>query len=77
MSDVRNEIFKKLLKLGRNIKHTHISELASNNHLEKCVIKSDLLDFDYSKQRINDDALDYLLNCGPGIPPFAAEVTNE
>lgn len=61
MSDVRKEIFNKLLMFGRNIKHTHFSELASNNHLEKSVIKSDLLNFDYSKQRINDDALDYLL----------------
>ena len=67
MSDVRKEIFKKLLMLGRNIKHTHISELASNNHLEKCVIKSDLLNFDYSKQRINDDALDYLLQIPDSI----------
>ena len=61
MSDIRKEILKKLLMLGRNIKHTHVSELASNNHLEKFVIKRDLLNFDYSKQRINDDVLDYLL----------------
>ena len=61
MSDIRKQIFNKLSMLGKSIKHTHLSELVINNDIEKSVIKSDLLNFDYSKQRINDDAMDYLL----------------
>ena len=42
--------------------NTHISELQNQKALEKRVIRTDLLDFDYSKQRINDKAIDYLLD---------------
>lgn len=66
MIDIRKQIFNKLSMLGRNLKHTHISDLIVNNDNEKRVIRSDLLDFDYSKQRIDDDAMDYLLK----IPDF-------
>ena len=61
MSDTRKQIFNKLSMLGRQIKRTHISELVFNKDLEKSVIKSDLLNFDYSKQRINYEAMDFLL----------------
>ncbi len=57
MHEVRKNIHAKLLSLSEDIKHTHISEL----HIQKeRVIRHDLLDFDYSKQRISDNILDYL-----------------
>ena len=61
MSDIRKQIFNKLLMLGTYIKDISISDLIKNNDHEKSIIKSDLLNFDYSKQRINAEALDYLL----------------
>ena len=61
MSDIRKQIFNKLSMLGTYIKDISISDLIKNNDHEKSIIKSDLLNFDYSKQRINDEALDYLL----------------
>ena len=61
MSKTRKQIHNKLSLLGKDIKNAHISELQSHKDLEKRVIKADLLDFDYSKQRINDEAIDYLL----------------
>ena len=61
MSEIRKQIQNKISLLGRAIKNTHISELQNHKDLEKRVIKADLLDFDYSKQRINDEAIDYLL----------------
>ena len=61
MSEIRKQIHNKLSLLGKDIKNAHISELQSHKDLEKKVIKTDLLDFDYSKQRINDEAIGYLL----------------
>ena len=61
MSEIRKKIHNRLCLLGKDIKNTHISELQNHKDLEKRVIKADLLDFDYSKQRINDEAIDYLL----------------
>ncbi len=61
MSDIRKQIFNKLSTLGKNLRDTHISELVNNKDLKRSIIKSDLLNFDYSKQRINDEVLDYLL----------------
>ncbi len=65
MNDIRKQIYDRLCSLGENIKNTHISDLY-NEDVESKVIKSDLLNFDYSRQRINDQALDYLLQ----IPDF-------
>jgi len=62
MSEIRKKIHNKLSLLGKDIKNTHISELQNQKALEKRVIRTDLLDFDYSKQRINDKAIDYLLD---------------
>ena len=62
MSEIRKQIHNKLSLLGKDIMNTHISELQNQKALEKRVIRTDLLDFDYSKQRINDKAIDYLLD---------------
>ncbi len=61
MNDIRKKIQNTLSILGKDIKNTHISELHNNIDLNKRVVKDDLLNFDFSKQRINDEALDYLL----------------
>ncbi len=61
MNDFRKDIHQKLLFLGREIKDTHISELNNQNGYKENIIKSDLLTFDYSKQRINKEVLNYLL----------------
>mgnify|MGYP003318998524 CR=1 FL=1 len=61
MSEIRKQIHNKLSLLGKDITNTHILELKNRKDLEKRVIRTDLLDFDYSKQRIDDDAMDYLL----------------
>ena len=61
MIDIRKKIYDKLLLLGKDIKSKHISELQGHKYSEKRFIRADLLDFDYSKQRINDEVIDYLL----------------
>ena len=61
MSEIRKQIHNKLSLLGEDITNTHLSELQNRKDLEKRVIRTDLLDFDYSKQRINEKAIDYLL----------------
>ena len=61
MSEIRKQIYNKLSLLGKDIANTHISELQNHKDLKKRVIRTDLLDFDYSKQRINEKAIDYLL----------------
>ena len=61
MSEIRKQIHNKLSLLGKDITNTHLSKLQNRKDLEKRVIRTDLLDFDYSKQRINEKAIDYLL----------------
>ena len=61
MNDFRKDIYSKLLLLGENIKNVSIAELNDKNNLEESVIKNDLLTFDFSKQRINKEVIDYLL----------------
>ena len=61
MNDFRKDIHSRLLILGEGIKKTKISELNKKNDFKENNIKSDLLTFDYSKQRINNEVLDYLL----------------
>ncbi len=61
MSEIRKKIFNKISSLGKDIKNIHISELQNHKDPEKRVIRTDLLYFDYSKQRINEEAIDYLL----------------
>ena len=60
MNDIRKQINHRLCSLGESVKNTHISDLPKKD-IDSRVVKSDLLNFDYSKQRINDQALDYLL----------------
>ncbi len=61
MNNIRYQIHNKLSLLGKDINNTHISELQDYSDLESRIIRNDLLNFDFSKQRINDDVMDYLL----------------
>ena len=61
MNDVRKDIHSRLLILGEGIKKAKISELNKKNDFKENNIESDLLTFDYSKQRINNEILEYLL----------------
>jgi len=60
MNNIRTNIQKELSVLGRDIKNTHISDLCDSAHLRNNLIDHDLLTFDYSKQRIDQRALEYL-----------------
>lgn len=66
MNKIRSEIFSKLAALGEDIKEHHISEIIEHEGSENRVITNEILNFDYSKQRINKKAHDYLLK----IPDF-------
>ncbi len=59
MTDIRNQIHHRLCSLGEDVKDTHISDL-HNKDIDSRIVKSNLLNFDYSKQRITDQALEYL-----------------
>ena len=61
MNNIRNNLQKELSVLGKDIKNTHISELCDSAELRNNVIEHDLLAFDFSKQRIDQKALDYLI----------------
>ena len=61
MIDVRKKICDELLLLGKGIENIHLSELHTDRHQEKRVIKNSLLNFDYSKQRIDEEVIDFLL----------------
>ena len=60
MNEIRKDIHSKLLTLSKDIKDIHIAELHNQNELAEKTVKHDLLDFDYSKQRISNNILDYL-----------------
>ena len=60
MNEIRKDIHSKLLALSKDIKDIHISELHNQNRLDEMTINHELLDFDYSKQRISNNILDYL-----------------
>ena len=59
MNQVRKDIYSKLISIREDIKNSDISELHDLNFSQR-VVKHNLLDLDFSKQRINDDVLDYL-----------------
>lgn len=61
MNETRIAIHKQLLEQGE--KYSNNLPFISNDHFysNRALIKSPLLDFDFSKQRINDEALDFLL----------------
>jgi len=60
MNEARKDIYRKLLLLSKDIKNIHISELHDNNNLAERFVEHELLDFDFSKQRISNSILDYL-----------------
>ncbi len=60
MNEIRKDIHTKLLTLSKDIKNVHISELHNRNELVEMNVKHDLLDFDFSKQRISNHIFDYL-----------------
>tara|TARA_Y100000768_G_C23971629_1_gene680858 strand:+ start:146 stop:1630 length:1485 start_codon:yes stop_codon:yes gene_type:complete len=60
MNEIRKDIRSKLLALSKDIKDIHISELHNQTRLDEMTINHELLDFDYSKQRISNNILDYL-----------------
>tara|TARA_B100001248_G_scaffold132065_1_gene99248 strand:+ start:3316 stop:4800 length:1485 start_codon:yes stop_codon:yes gene_type:complete len=61
MNDTRHAILKELISFGKDFQKTHIADLHHQNSIENRNIKHDLLNFDYSKQRVDDEVLDYLI----------------
>ncbi len=61
MKNVRKSIQKRLSILGRDFKSIHISDLYDTSDFKEKIIELDFLAFDYSKQRIDQKALDYLI----------------
>ncbi len=61
MGDIRKEIHHELRLLGKGIEDAHISDLHSHRYKEKRVIENSLLNFDYSKQRLDEEVVNYLL----------------
>ena len=61
MNDTRHAILKELISFGKDFQKTHIADIHHQNSVENRNIKHDLLNFDYSKQRVDDDVLDYLI----------------
>ncbi len=61
MNDLRKDIYSKLLQLGEGIEKASISKLNKKNGFKENNIKNELLTFDFSKHRINDEVMDYLL----------------
>ena len=62
MNNIRKDIQRELSILGRDLKNTHISDLCDSAEFNNKVIELDLLTFDYSKQRIDQKSLDYLID---------------
>tara|TARA_Y100001970_G_scaffold279623_1_gene387294 strand:+ start:6952 stop:8436 length:1485 start_codon:yes stop_codon:yes gene_type:complete len=67
MSDIRTKIQNELLLLGKGLENTHLSELHVHRYQDKRVIKNEILNFDYSKQRLDDGVVDYLLHIPDAI----------
>ncbi|MEC7929388.1 MAG: hypothetical protein VX169_03645 [Pseudomonadota bacterium] len=61
MNETRLKIHKKLLAFGRKISDTHLSEFHNPKILDKKIIKTQLVNYDFSKQKINNEAFEYLL----------------
>ncbi len=58
---VREDIQNKLSILGQDIKNIKISDLHDSSDFKYKTVELDFLTFDYSKQRIDQKTLDYLL----------------
>ena len=61
MKETRLKIHKLITSLGKNFLNTSISDLHSMESLKKNLITTPLVDFDFSKQRINKQVIDSLL----------------
>tara|TARA_B100000575_G_scaffold290985_1_gene295822 strand:+ start:1343 stop:2827 length:1485 start_codon:yes stop_codon:yes gene_type:complete len=61
MQNLRKNIQKELSKLGQEFKTTRISDLCDLSDFKDKVIQHDILTFDYSKQRLDQKTLDFLL----------------
>lgn len=66
MNDIRKKIQKKILLLSKDIIEKNISDFHNEELEEHFCIKNNFLDFDFSKQKINKESFDYLLQ----IPEF-------
>ncbi len=62
MNRQRVEIQKQLSSIGRKVLDEKISVIDSSDKTRECSIKTDLVNFDYSKQRINKEVFDFLLD---------------
>ena len=61
MNNIREKIKENIVSLGQEIKNTHLSELNNPHGSIAEPIQSNLLTYDFSKQRVNQRILDYLL----------------
>ena len=61
MSNVRENIQNKLSMLGQELKKANISDLHGSSDFTYKIVEFDFLTFDYSRQRIDQKTLDYLL----------------
>ena len=61
MNETRVKIFKKLEAFGKKISDTSISEIHNQNNFDKRNIKTEFLNYDFSKQKISNEAYEYLL----------------
>ena len=62
MNKIRKKIHKQLSSLGRELSGKKISDLSYSEGDIPRNIKTDLLNFDYSKQRVNHESLEFLLD---------------
>jgi glucose-6-phosphate isomerase len=58
----RTKIYEQLTSLGNELSGLKISDLSHSEEEFPRNIKTDLINFDYSKQRVNPEALDFLLD---------------
>ena len=62
MNKIRKKIHKQLSSLGRELSGMKISDLNNSEGDIPRNIKTDLINFDFSKQRVNHETLDFLLD---------------
>jgi hypothetical protein len=62
MNRKRTKIYEQLSSLASELSGMKISDLSHSEGDIPRNIKTDLINFDYSKQRVNDEVLDFLLD---------------
>ena len=62
MNKIRKKIHEQLSSLGSELSGMKISDLSYSEGGIPKNIKTDLINFDYSKHRVNHEALDFLLD---------------